>query len=228
MVNDYYSILGIQPTSTEEDVKKNYFRLAKLCHPDINDNDPEKKEEFRLINEAYSVLSNKDKRLEYNNVLRKQTKNSKSSKAIKEKDLKSASLAFAQAKDSMRNGGYEKAALLLKSALRFIPDNPEYLSWYGFCLGMTNSNLHEARDACKKAIQMEFYNADYLANLGFVYFKAGLKKQAVTYFRDALKWDPENTVAKQFLSKLSSGQKLDIGPITKIVSTVKQLFSFSS
>ncbi|MBN2184592.1 MAG: DnaJ domain-containing protein [Candidatus Krumholzibacteriota bacterium] len=223
MINDYYSILDVKPTSTEEEIKKNYFRLAKLCHPDVNDNDPDKKEEFRLVNEAYSVLIDKKKRIEYNELLRRQTKCSKSAVAIKEKDSRSASLAFSQAKEAMRSGGYEKATLLLKSALRFVPDNPEYLSWYGFCLGMTNSNLHEARDACKKAIQMEFYNADYLANLGFVYFKAGLKKQAVKYFKDAQKWDPENAVAKQFLSKLSSGQKLEPGPITKLFSSVKQL-----
>ncbi len=227
MINDYYSILKIQPTATEDDIKKSYFQLAKLCHPDVNDNDPEKKEEFRLINEAYSILSNKDKRIEYNELLRKQTKNSKSAVALKEKDSKSAALAFSQAREAMRNGGYEKAALLLKSALRLAPDNPEYLSWYGFSLGMTNSNLHEARDACKKAIQMEFYNPDYLATLGFVYFKAGLKKQAVKYFQDSLKWDPENSIAKQFLSKLSSGHSMEDGPITKLVSSVRHLFSHS-
>ncbi|MBN2069856.1 MAG: DnaJ domain-containing protein [Candidatus Krumholzibacteriota bacterium] len=227
MVKDYYRVLESQPTSTDDEIKKNYFRLAKLCHPDVNDNDPDKKKIFQLINEAYSVLSDKKKRSEYNETLRKQKVSSSDTAAIKEKDLKSASLAFVQAKEAMRSGNYEKATLLLKSALKFIPGNPSYQSWYGFCLAMTNSNLHEARDYCKKAIQMEFYNADYHANLGFVYFKAGLKNQAVKYFRDALKWDPQNPIAKKFLSKLSDSGEVETGPITKAFSAFKNIFSHS-
>ncbi len=227
MNTDYYSVLEAWPSSSDKDIKRNYFRLAKLYHPDVADANVENKERFTLINEAFAVLSNKTKRYEYNESLRNQKKGSIDSKAIKENDLKSASLAFMQAKESMRNGFYDKAVLLLKSAVRFCPDNPAYLSWYGFCVAMTNSNLHEARDSCKKAVQIEFYNADYHANLGFVYFKAGLKNQAIKYFQDALKWDPKNAVAGKFLFQLSPGTKTGEGPITKMFSTVKNLFIHS-
>jgi len=92
---------------------------------------------------------------------------------------------------------------------------------------MLNTRLHEARDACLKAIEMEFYNADYHANLGFVYFKAGLKKVAVKHFKEAIKWDPENPIAKKYLSigGDEDDDKKETGPIDKMVAGVKGIFS---
>ncbi|HSG27968.1 MAG TPA: tetratricopeptide repeat protein, partial [Candidatus Krumholzibacterium sp.] len=165
------------------------------------------------------------KRQEYDEALRRRKIDSKDTTAIKEKDQKSASLAFRQAKEAMRDGFYDKAVILLKSAMRHSPDNPTYMSWYGFSLGMTGRNLHEARDACKKAVQMEFYNSDYHANLGFVYFKAGLKKQALTHFTEALKWNPSNAIAGKYMSKVDSGKPINAGPIDKLLYSVKNIFS---
>jgi tetratricopeptide (TPR) repeat protein len=115
---------------------------------------------------------------------------------------------------------------LLKNAIKYDSKNPTYQSYYGFCLAMLNTNLHEARDACKKAIQMEFYNPEYHANLGFVYFRAGLKSLALKHFRDALKWDPDNKVAKKFISFVDKDvAENDVGPIDKMVGAIKNLLS---
>ena len=227
MASDYYSLLDLWPTSSADDVKNNYFRLAKLHHPDVAGDTPEHRERFKLINEAYAVLSNSQKRHEYDESLRKKKsgETSKDALAIQEKDRRSASLAFTQAKDAIREGRYDKAALLLKTAVKYDPSNPAYFSWYGFSLAMTNSQLHEARDACKKAIQMEFYNPDYHANLGLVYFRAGLKSLAVKHFNEAMKWDPTNKVANKFMGMIDGGGQQSSGPIDKLVSAVKGIFS---
>ncbi|MCU0640073.1 MAG: tetratricopeptide repeat protein [Candidatus Krumholzibacteria bacterium] len=123
----------------------------------------------------------------------------------------------------MRDGHYEKAAILLQSAIKNNPGNAAYQSWYGFCLAMTNTRLHEARDACKKALEIEFYNADYHANLGFVYFKAGLRNQAITHFTNALKWDPNNALARKFAAQAGNCGLQETGPIDKMFSAVKGL-----
>lgn len=227
MSADYYSILEVWPTASVEEIKKNYFRLAKLYHPDAAGDTPENRERFKQINEAYAVLSDAQKRVTYDESLRK-TKNSKDGVAIQEKDRRSAMLSFSQAKEAMRSGRFDKAALLFKAAIKYDPSNPAYHSWYGFCLGMLNTRLHEARDACRKAIQMEFYNADYHANLGFVYFKAGLKEIAIKHFKEALKWDPDNPIASKYVSIGGEDTKPEIGPIDKIVAGLKGLFSRSA
>ena len=224
MVADYYSILEAWPTSSIDDIKKNYFRLAKLYHPDVAGDIPENRERFKLINEAYSILSDPQKRHEYDEELRKGNQTSKSATVIKEKDRRSAALAFTQAKESIRQGRYDKAALLLKSAIKYDSSRPAYFSWYGFSLAMLNAKLHDARDACKKALQMEFYNADYHANLGFVYFKAGLKSLAIKHFNDALRWDPEHRIAQKYILLAKGKSTEDSGPITKVFSAMKTLF----
>lgn len=225
MKADYYSILEVWPSSSIDDVKKSYFRLAKMYHPDTAGDTPENRERFKLINEAYNILSDSQKRHLYDESLRKGKVNSKSAQTLQEQDRRSASISFNQAKEAMRNGHYDKATLLLKNAIKCEPKNPAYQSYYGFCLAMLNTNLHEARDACKKAIQMEFYNPEYHANLGFVYFKAGLKNLALQHFRDSLKWDPDNRIAKKFMTVMGEGDLVEVGPIDKIVGAIKNIFS---
>ena len=65
---DYYEVLGLTKEATEKDIKKAYRKLAFKWHPDKNpENKKEAEEKFKEINEAYSVLSDPDKRKEYDN-----------------------------------------------------------------------------------------------------------------------------------------------------------------
>jgi len=61
-MRDYYEILGIGKTATEEEIKKAYRKLAHQYHPDKNGGNEEK---FKEINEAYQILSDKQKRSQY-------------------------------------------------------------------------------------------------------------------------------------------------------------------
>ena len=63
---DYYEILGIKKDATDAEIKKAYRKLALKWHPDKNPNNREEAEEkFKKINEAYSVLGDKNKRNQY-------------------------------------------------------------------------------------------------------------------------------------------------------------------
>lgn len=65
---DYYEVLGVAKDATEEQIRKAYKKLALRWHPDKNpDNKKEAEEKFKEINEAYSVLSDPQKRNEYDN-----------------------------------------------------------------------------------------------------------------------------------------------------------------
>lgn len=62
---DYYEVLGVQKGVGDEELKKAYRRLAKQYHPDLHPDDAEAESHFKEINEAYEVLSDKDKRARY-------------------------------------------------------------------------------------------------------------------------------------------------------------------
>ena len=62
---DYYKVLGVSKTSTPEEIKKAYRKLAREHHPDKNLSAKGSEEKFKSISEAYDVLSNADRRKEY-------------------------------------------------------------------------------------------------------------------------------------------------------------------
>ncbi len=65
MAKDYYNLLGVQKGASDQDIKKAYRKLALKFHPDRNKGDKEAEQKFKEINEAYEVLSDKQKRSNY-------------------------------------------------------------------------------------------------------------------------------------------------------------------
>ena len=62
---DYYNTLGVNRNASERDIKQAYRRLARKYHPDVNAGDKSAEAKFKEINEAYEILSDKDKRSKY-------------------------------------------------------------------------------------------------------------------------------------------------------------------
>src|SRR5215475_4164379 len=65
MKRDYYEILGVSKTATAEEIKKAYRKVAMQYHPDRNPGDKSAEEKFKEAAEAYEVLSDTDKKAQY-------------------------------------------------------------------------------------------------------------------------------------------------------------------
>lgn len=62
---DYYKIIGVDSTASQDEIKKAYRKLARKFHPDLNPNDKVAEAKFKQINEAYEVLGNEENRKKY-------------------------------------------------------------------------------------------------------------------------------------------------------------------
>ncbi|MEH2315423.1 MAG: DnaJ C-terminal domain-containing protein [Nostoc sp.] len=62
---DYYAILGVSKTATQEEIKQAFRKLARKYHPDVNPNNKQAEARFKEVSEAYEVVSDTDKRKKY-------------------------------------------------------------------------------------------------------------------------------------------------------------------
>ena len=62
---DYYELLGVDRSASDDEIKKAYRKMAKKYHPDLNPNNAEAEKKFKAVNEAYEVLSDSQKKARY-------------------------------------------------------------------------------------------------------------------------------------------------------------------
>ncbi len=67
---DYYAIIGVPTSATQDEIKKSYRKLAAKHHPDKNPNDPKAADKFKSISEAYQTLGDAEKRKQYDDMRR--------------------------------------------------------------------------------------------------------------------------------------------------------------
>ncbi len=231
----HYQVLQLHPTANAEAIRNAYFRLAKLYHPDLKHHQqkPEDTEKFIEINRAYTVLSNPEKRQLYDLELRSREQVQEAAPppepaaataraengATAWSTQREAGRAYFKAEQLVEEERFQDAARLLLALVRMEKNNASFLSLAGYALAQTGDSLHTARDLCRRAIEIEPFDAKHHARLAAVYAAAGLEALARRHCEEALKIDPAEALARRHLSRQRpAGKRGLLGSLKQLIS----------
>lgn len=195
---NYYEVLGVERSASEDEIRDQFRKLARANHPDRykgpNKADAERK--FQSLTEAVNVLTNAARRKQHDAELSvgisrtsadftqvAKVYMAKGVKAFKEGDIRAAYENFDMA--VKHNANDAKAFHYLALAAERIP-----------------SYARQSVQAIETAVQKEPVNPTYLKDAGRICRRAGLMAKAERYYIEALKWDPTNPELQNALAEL--------------------------
>lgn len=193
-------ILQITERSGPEEIKRNYYRLAKEYHPDraFNSRDGQLKEMltviFDAIAKAYDELKDEEKRTEFFRTITRP----------REETHLDLHAQFSRGIEELKKGNYWGASEIFRWITRLEPTS--HKAWHLLSRSLRNipGRLKDAETALLEAIRLDPFNADYYASLGDLYLKAGLKKRAKRQFDKALNIDSSHEEAIRGLEQIKS------------------------
>lgn len=195
---NYYEVLGVERSASEQEIRDRFRKLARENHPDRyrggDKADAERK--FQVLTEAVNVLTNAEKRKQHDAGLgagaaKGNVDFTQIAKAYLAKGVKAY-------KDGDMRGAYENFDL----ASKHNPQDAKAFHYLALAASRIPGQTRTAIQAIETAVQREPMNAVYLKDAGLLCKSAGLVAKAERYFEETLKWDASNAVAQTALAEL--------------------------
>jgi curved DNA-binding protein CbpA len=199
---NYYEVLGVERSATEEQIRERFRKLARENHPDRYKG-PDKAEaerKFQTLTEAMNVLTNSK--------LRKQHDAETSAGASKSpSDLTQVAKVYLAKgvkafKENDLRGAYENFDM----AVKHNPQDGKAFHYLALTAARMPSMMRQAVQAIETAVQREPLNPDYLKDAGLICKRAGLVAKAERYLEQALQWDRDNADVNNALAELRQGR----------------------
>jgi len=194
---NYYEILGVERSASDEEIRDRFRKLARENHPDryrgADKADAERK--FQTLTEAVNVLTNPAKRKQHDSEISAGGKGpadfaqvakaylAKGVKAFKENDLRAA---------------YENFDM----AAKHNPQDAKAFHYLALAAARIPAYARQSVQAIESAVQREPMNALFLKDAGLICRQAGLVAKAERYLEEALKWDASNVEVQMALAEL--------------------------
>jgi len=199
---NYYEVLGVERSATEQQIRDRFRKLARENHPDRYKG-PDKADaerRFQTLTEAVNILTNPTRRKQHDTEMAVISKGGaidfvQISKAYMAKGVKAY-------KENDFRGAYENFDLAAKH------NEKDAKAWYHVALAAARipSMMRQAVQAIETAAQLEPVNPTYLRDAGKIAKAAGLSAKAERYFEQALQWDPQNMELQSALAELRAGK----------------------
>ncbi|MCP5101970.1 MAG: DnaJ domain-containing protein [bacterium] len=218
---DFYQLFGVKDTASEGEIKETYLNYSKKYHPDriqvAPDSTVKKKatEVFAEINRAFEVLSNREKKRDYD--MKGHKEENAPSNASQGNDTRRARELYLKGNVLYKKKQYWQAASILEDAVILDNSKASYFILLGLCQAKSPQTQKYAERNLKKASEMEPWNADPIFALGELYRSSNFVKKADIQFKKALELNMDHTLAGKAVKELEE----------LYLPKKKSLFSFS-
>lgn len=195
---NYYEILGVDRSASEQEIRDRFRRLARENHPDRyrGPDKAESERKFQTLTEAVNVLTNAEKRRQHDSELAsgldKATVDfTQIAKAYLQKGVK-----------AYKEGNWAAAYENFDLAAKHNQQDAKAFHYLSLAAARIPPYTRQAVQAIESAVRLEPMNAVYLKDAGLLCKRAGLFAKAERYLEDALKWDASNVEVQSALAEL--------------------------
>lgn len=197
---NYYEVLGVDRSASEQDIRERFRKLARDNHPDRY-RGPDKADaerRFQTLTEAVNVLTNTTRRKQHDAEL-------SSGVGKGAADLTQvAKVYMAKGVKAYKDGDWRGAYENFDMAVKHNPADAKGYHYLALAATRIPTNMRQAVQAIETAVQKEPVNAVYLKDAGMICRRAGLVAKAERYLDEALQWDPTNLEVQTALNDLRS------------------------
>ncbi len=212
MRSNFFQLLGVSRQASEQEIRTNYYYLAKELHPDrfqkqsMEEVRPLMEDLFARISEAYSTLTNGKAREKYEEeVFGDGDAIHTTEGEIADKGT-IAKGNFIKGKKLFEEGKYNEALKFLSNAVALDATRWEYFLQFGLTLAKNPLMRSEAIKIFKKVIVLNPTSAEAYLELGILYRKIGNLDEAKHMLKSALQWEPNNQIAAYELKEIEKAQ----------------------
>lgn len=196
---NYYEVLGIERSASEDEIRDRFRKLAREHHPDRyrgpDKADAERK--FQILTEAMNVLTNPQRRKAHDTEL---TGGVSFRPPSDPREV--AKLYVANGVRAYKAGDFPVAIENFDMAVKHNPEDAKAFHYLALASSRVPSMVRQAVQAVETAVQKEPYNPVFLKDAGILCRKVGLFAKAERYFEEALKWDQGNSELEAALAEV--------------------------
>ncbi len=198
MKANYYEILGVDRSASEQEIRERFRSLARENHPDRyrGDDKAGAERKFQTLTEAVNVLTNPEKRRQHDNGLTA----GGAKTAVDNEQIAKAYLA--KGVKAYKEGDMRAAYENFDMATKHNSQDAKAFHYLSLAASRLPAYTRQAVQAIETAIQREPMNPAYLKLAGQLCKRAGLVAKAERYFEETLKWDASNVEAQSALAEL--------------------------
>lgn len=211
----HYDTLGVENDADVGEIKRTYFGLAKLFHPDkfhreTADVQRRIQSAFTELAHAYETLKNSESREAYDFKMRKEIEGREQRRAAGVADdaakadprSETALQSFEQGLAALNDEDFDEAAMLLGRAVHYSPENAQFHAYYGVALSAFEKHKHKAESELQAAVRLAPKDSKIRMMLVDFLIEMNMKKRAIGELNRFLEIAPGNKDAVRRLAKL--------------------------